>query len=44
MAFLAAAGFTLTALIIGTVLLEATPAAGVERQSMASSGQDASVS
>ena len=43
-AFLAAAGFTLTALIIGTGLLKATPAAGVKQQSMTSSGQDASVS
>lgn len=43
-AFLAAAGFALTALIIGAGLLKATPSAGVEQQSGASSEQDASVS
>ncbi|MEU5099929.1 MFS transporter [Streptomyces sp. NPDC020996] len=43
-AFLAAAGFTLAALIIGAGLLKATPSAGVKQQSMASSEHDASVS
>ncbi|BFO17864.1 MFS transporter [Streptomyces sp. KM77-8] len=43
-AFLAAAAFTLTALIIGMSLLKATPSADVDRHGMASAGQDASVS
>ncbi|WP_258572999.1 MFS transporter [Streptomyces sp. KM273126] len=43
-AFLASAGFTLTALIIGAGLLKATPPAGVEQQSSAPSEQDTSVS
>ncbi|MFF9041758.1 hypothetical protein ACF090_40545 [Streptomyces sp. NPDC014892] len=43
-AFLAAAGFTLTALIIGTVLLKATPRIGVEQQSIAPSGENAPAS
>ncbi|CAL9332486.1 hypothetical protein [Streptomyces sp. enrichment culture] len=36
-AFLAAAGFTLTALIIGAGLLKGTPSAGAKQQTMASS-------
>ncbi|MFF5161295.1 hypothetical protein ACFY3N_34755 [Streptomyces sp. NPDC000348] len=36
-AFLAAAGFTLTALIIGVGLLKGTPSAGAKQQTMASS-------
>lgn len=43
-AFLTAAGFTLTALIIGVGLLKSTPSARVKQQTMASSEQDASVS
>ncbi|MFD4950787.1 hypothetical protein [Streptomyces sp. NPDC058451] len=43
-AFLAAAAFALTALIVGAALLKATPSAGVEQQSTAPSEQDASVS
>ncbi|MFJ2566519.1 MFS transporter [Streptomyces sp. NPDC087568] len=43
-AFLAAAGFTLTALLIGVGLLKATPSAGVKQQTIVSSEQGASVS
>ncbi|GHB52186.1 MFS transporter [Streptomyces viridiviolaceus] len=43
-AFLAAAGFTLTALIIGTGLLKATPPVGVEQQSTESPVQNAPAS
>ncbi|MGW5970510.1 DHA2 family efflux MFS transporter permease subunit [Streptomyces sp. NPDC055186] len=43
-AFLAAAGFTLTALLIGAVLLKATPSAGVRQHSGAAPAQDFSVS
>lgn len=43
-AFLAAAGFTLAALITGTLLLKPAPPAGAQRHSVASPDQDASVS
>ncbi|MER6983822.1 MFS transporter [Streptomyces carpinensis] len=43
-AFLAAAGFALTALIIGAGLLKATPSTGAEQRGGAPSEQDASVS
>ncbi|MGA4837374.1 DHA2 family efflux MFS transporter permease subunit [Streptomyces sp. G45] len=43
-AFLAAAGFTLTALVIGAALLKATPRGGTERQGTASPEANAPVS
>jgi EmrB/QacA subfamily drug resistance transporter len=42
-AFLAAAGFTLAALITGTALLKTAPSAGAQQHSVASPEQDASV-